>query len=160
MALPGLDLALATHPVLLVLAGVTGMLGAASIDLGPFAPVEQAALAEVVPAAGRNLAFGRYSMSGGLFNAAGGLAATVAAGGGRAFFFLSALIRVAPAVLPLFLSARVEGATRASVFGALQVRAPFGVLARLSALFALDSFAGGCFANAVLAYWLYRRFAG
>ncbi len=158
MALTGLDLALATHPVLLVLAGVTGMLGAASIDLGPFAPVEQAALAEVVPAAGRNLAFGRYSMSGGLFNAAGGLAATVAAGGGRAFFFLYALIGVATAVLPLFLSARVESETRPSVFGALKDRATFGVLARLSALFALDSFAGGFVTNAVVAYWLHVRF--
>src|SRR5258708_37413214 len=138
MALPGLDLALATHPVLLVLAGVTGMLGAASIALGPFAPVDQAALAEVVPAAGRNLAFGRYSMSGGLFNAAGGLAATVAAGGGRAFFFVYALIGLATAVLPLFLSARVESETRASVFRALKDRATFRGLARPSRPFALD----------------------
>src|SRR5258708_35438187 len=117
MALPGLDLALATHPVLLVLAGVTGMLGAASIDLGPFAPVEQAALAEVVPAAGRNLAFGRYSMSGGLFNAAGGLAATVAAGGGRASFFFSAPCGGAPALPPLFLGAPRASRTRPPPFG-------------------------------------------
>jgi MFS family permease len=158
MALTGLDLALATDPVWLVLAGVTGMLGAASIDLGPFAPVEQAALAEVVAPAGRNLAFGRYSMSGGLFNAAGGLAATVATGGGRAFFFLYALIGLVTAVLPLFLSARVESDTRPSVFGALKDRATFGILARLSALFALDSFAGGFVANAVIAYWLHVRF--
>jgi MFS family permease len=158
MALTGLDLALATEPAWLVLAGVTGMLGAASVDLGPFAPVEQAALAEVVPPAGRNLAFGRYSMSGGLFNAAGGLAATAATGGGRAFFFLYALIGLVTAVLPLFLSARVESDTRPSVFGALKDRATFGILARLSALFALDSFAGGFVANAVIAYWLHVRF--
>jgi MFS family permease len=37
MALTGLDLALANQPALLVLAGITGMLGAASVDLGPFA---------------------------------------------------------------------------------------------------------------------------
>src|SRR5207245_2571082 len=45
MALTGLDLALASQPLLLVLAGLTGMLGAASVDLGPFASVEQAGLA-------------------------------------------------------------------------------------------------------------------
>ena len=71
MAVTGLDLALATEPALLVLAGVTGMLGAASVDLGPFAPLEQPALAEVVTPERRNLAFARYSLSGGLFNAAG-----------------------------------------------------------------------------------------
>jgi MFS family permease len=158
MALTGLDLALATDPVWLVLAGVTGMLGAASVDLGPFAPVEQAALAEVVAPAGRNLAFGRYSMSGGLFNAAGGLAATAATGGGRTFFFLYALIGFVTAALPLFLSGNVESDTRPSVFGALKHRATFGILARLAALFALDSFAGGFVANAVIAYWLHVRF--
>jgi MFS family permease len=158
MALTGLDLALASDPVWLVLAGVTGMLGAASVDLGPFAPLEQAALAEVVPPAGRNLAFGRYSMSGGLFNAAGGLAATAATGGGRTFFLFYALIGVVTAALPLLMSARVESHTRASVFGALKDRATLGILARLAALFALDSFAGGFVANAVIAYWLHVRF--
>jgi MFS family permease len=80
MALTGLDLALATQPAVLVAAGITGMLGAASVDLGPFASVEQAVLAEAVPPARRNVAFARYSLTGGLFNAAGGLAAALAAG--------------------------------------------------------------------------------
>jgi MFS family permease len=40
----------------------------------------------------------------------------------------------------------------------LKDRATFGVLARLSALFALDSFAGGFVTNAVVAYWLHVRF--
>lgn len=158
MALTGMDLALATQPALLVLAGVTGMLGAASVDLGPFAPVEQAALAEVVSPAGRNLAFGRYSMTGGLFNAAGGLAATAASGGGHTFFFLYAVIGVITAALPLFMSDRVEGDSPASLVGSLRNPATLGVIARLSALFALDSFAGGFVANAVIAYWLHVRF--
>ncbi len=158
MTITGLDLALATEPALLVLAGATGMLGAASVDLGPFAPIEQAALTEVVPPAGRNLAFGRYSMSGGLFNAAGGLAATAASGGGRTFFLLYALIGLVTAALPLLLSDRVESDARASVFRALKNQATLGILARLSALFALDSFAGGFVVNAVIAYWLHVRF--
>jgi len=154
MALTGLDLALSGQPVLLVLAGVTGMLGAASVDLGPFAAVEQAVLAEAVPQSARNVAFGRYSLTGGLFNAAGGLAAALATGGegGRAFFLLYAVIGVATAVLPLFMTTRVEVAAAPVAFGSWRP------LAGLAALFALDSLGGGFVANAVIAYWLHSRF--
>src|SRR5437899_12047143 len=74
----GAELALATSPVLLGIAAVTGMLGAASVDLGPFASIEQAALAESVEPGRRNLAFARYSLTGGLAAAAGGLLAGTA----------------------------------------------------------------------------------
>ncbi len=154
MALTGLDLALAGQPALLVAAGLTGMLGAASVDLGPFASVEQAVLAEAVPPAGRNIAFGRYSLTGGLFNAAGGLAAGAATGasGGRNFFLLYAAIGVVTAVLPFFMSPGVEAPGQAIAFG------KFRPLAGLAALFAVDSFGGGFVANAVIAYWLHVRF--
>jgi MFS family permease len=155
MALTGLDLALAGSTPLLVIAGLTGMLGAASVDLGPFASVEQAVLAEAVTPTARNVAFGRYSLIGGLFNAAGGLAATAASGtsGGRNFFLLYAAIGVVTGVLPFFMSARVEAPGQAVAFGR------FRPLAGLAALFALDSFGGGFVANAVIAYWLHVRFA-
>ena len=154
MALTGLDLSMATRPELLVVAGLTGMLGAASVDLGPFASVEQAVLAEAVPPAARNVAFGRYSLTGGLFNAAGGLAAALATGvaGGRAFFLIYAVIGLITAVLPIFMSSRVEAPGPAIAFGR------FRPLAGLAALFALDSLGGGFVANAVIAYWLHVRF--
>lgn len=154
MALTGMDLALADQPALLVIAGLTGMLGAASIDLGPFASVEQAMLAEAVAPGARNVAFGRYSATGGLFNAAGGLAAALAtsAAGGRALFLLYAAIGVITAALPLFMSSRVEAPGQAVAFGRLRP------LAGLSALIALDSLGGGFVSNAVIAYWLHVRF--
>jgi Major Facilitator Superfamily. len=154
MTLTGLDLALATEPALLVAAGLTGMLGAASVDLGPFASVEQAVLAEAVPPQGRNVAFARYSLTGGFFNAAGGLAAAVATGPARtqAFFLLYAGIGLATAVLPLFMTGQVEAPVAAPAFGS------FRPLAGLAALFALDSLGGGLVANAVIAYWLHVRF--
>lgn len=159
MALTGLDLSLATQPALLLIAGVTGMLGAASADLGPFAPLEQAALAEVVPAHRRNLAFGRYSLTGGLFGAGGGLAAAAAtASSGSAFFLLYAAIGLVTAVLPLFMSAGVEAELPAGLGGPMKDRATLRVLGALSALFALDSLAGGLVSNAVIAYWLHARF--
>jgi MFS family permease len=154
MALTGLDLAFADQPALLVAAGLTGMLGAASVDLGPFASVEQAMLAEAVPASGRNVAFGRYSLTAGLFNAAGGLAAALATtSGGRTLFFLMyAAIGLVTAALPVFMSGRVEAPGQAVAFGR------FRPLAGLAALFALDSLGGGFVANAVIAYWLHVRF--
>jgi MFS family permease len=154
MAATGLDLAVASQPVLLVAAGLTGMLGAASVDLGPFASVEQAVLAEAVPPSARNVAFGRYSLTGGLFNAAGGLAAALATGaeGGRNFFLLYAVIGVMTAVVPILMSSSVEAPGKAVAFG------KFRPLAGLAALIALDSFGGGFVANAVIAYWLHVRF--
>jgi MFS family permease len=155
MSLTGLDLALASYPALLVLAGLTGMLGAASVDLGPFASVEQAVLAEAVPPSARNVAFGRYSLTGGLFNAAGGLAAALATGGagGRIFFLLYAAIGVVTALLPLLMTSAVETPGPKVAFGR------FRPLAGLAALFALDSLGGGFVANSVIAYWLHVRFA-
>ena len=154
MAVTGLDLALANQPALLVVAGLTGMLGAASVDLGPFASVEQAVLAEAVPPSARNVAFGRYSLTAGLFNAAGGLAAALASGadGGTAFFLLYAAIGVVTAALPLLMSPQVEVSGRPVAFGS------FRPLAGLAALLALDSLGGGFVANAVIAYWLHVRF--
>lgn len=160
MALTGLDLALADQGVALVAAGLTGMLGVASVDLGPFASVEQAAVTEAVPANRRNLAFARYSLTAGLFNAAGGLAAAL--GGGEesmsAFFLLYAVIGLVTAVLPLFMSSRVESDLRAPAFGVLRNPQTRRVLGGLAALFALDSFAGGFVSNAVISYWLHVRF--
>ena len=151
MALAGLDLAYAREPVLLMLSGVTGMLGAASVDYGPFASVEQAVLAETVSAAGRNRAFGRYSLTGGLFNAAGGLSAALLTDT-RTYFLFYAGIGMVTAILPLFMSDAVEGRRAHAAFGA------FKPLAGLAALFALDSLGGGFVANAVIAYWLHVRF--
>lgn len=151
MVLTGLDLAIAYDPILLTLAGVTGMLGAASVDYGPFAAVEQAVLTETVPATGRNRAFGRYSLTGGLFNAAGGLSASVLSST-RLYFLVFAGIGIVTAIFPLLMSGAVEGEPAQPAFGS------FKPLAGLAALFALDSLGGGFVANAVIAYWLHVRF--
>ncbi len=159
MAVTGLDLALATQSSLLVLAGVTGMLGAGNLDLGPFAPIEQTAVAEVATPQQRNLAFGRYALIGGLFNAGGGLAAGFASAANlRVFFLLYAALGVATAFIPAFISRQAESDVRAPAFGALRRRETTRVLAGLAALFALDSFAGGFVVNAVISYWLHVRF--
>src|SRR5437870_12769981 len=106
MTIAGADLALATSPVLLGIAAVTGMLGAASVGLGPFASIEQAALAESVEPGRRNVAFARYSLTGGLAAAAGALLAGTATdlNGGRLLFAVYALIGLTTSVLAMLLS--------------------------------------------------------
>lgn len=159
MAATGLDLGLTSQPAWLVLSGATGMLGAASADLGPFAPLEQAALTEAVPAVRRNLAFGRYSLTGGLFNACGGLAAAAATVSTSAsFFLLYAAIGGVTAVLPLLMSERVETEDAEGLGGPLRDAMLLRTLSALAALFALDSLAGGFVSNAVIAYWFHARF--
>jgi MFS family permease len=147
MAFAGLDLALANSPLLL---------GAASVDLGPFASIEQAALAESVEPSRRNVAFARYSLTGGLAAAAGGLLAGTATdlNRGRLVFALYAVIGLSTAALALSLSPRAEAPVRAAALSAAQIR----TLAPLSALFAIDSLGGGLVVNAVIAYWLHVRF--
>jgi len=156
MTIAGADLVLANSPVLLAIAAATGMLGAASVDLGPFASIEQAALAESVEPRRRNVAFARYSLTGGLAAAGGGLLAGTATdlNRGRLLFALYALIGVLTAVLALLLSPRAEAPVRAAALTAAQIRA----LAPLSALFAIDALGGGLVVNAVIAYWLHVRF--
>ncbi len=154
MAISGFDVAFATHFWLLALAGTTGMLGASGTDNGPFLSVEQAVLTEASSASGRNRAFGRYSLTGALAGAAGGLLATVADDLARtqALYVLYAGLGLVTAALPVFLSPGVEGEPEARVFG--NIRPLIG----LSALFAVDSFGGGLIARSLIVYWLHIRF--
>ena len=156
MALTGLDLALATPHWLLLLAGVTGMLGAASVDLGPFAALEQAVLADAVAPRRRNVAFARYSLAAGLSAAAGSLVAGLAnsPGGLTEGFMVYSSIGLVCALTALGLSGAVETAQPTMTIR----RANFNTVGRLTALFALDSLGGGFVVQAVIAYWLHIRF--
>ncbi|HKV88870.1 MAG TPA: MFS transporter [Candidatus Dormibacteraeota bacterium] len=154
MAACGVVMVFATQYWLFVLAGLTGMLGVAGTDTGPFLAVEQAILTEATTAAGRNRAFGRYSLTGSLAAAGGGLLAAFGSDVPRtqALFGLYAAIGLAAALLALFLSPGVEGEARAPAFGNLRP------LIGLSALFGIDAFGGGLVARSLLAYWLHLKF--
>jgi MFS family permease len=154
MALCGFDLAFAQNIWLLLVAGATGMVGAASTDLGPFLPVEQAVLAQALDPAARNRAFARYSLTGGLAGAAGAFAAGLGTSLGRTemFFALFGVLGLVTAIVPLFLSAAIEGQRDQPVFGSIRP------LVGLSALFGLDSLGNGLVVNAVIVYWLHVRF--
>jgi len=154
MMICGIVLAFATSYWLFMLAALTGMLGVAGTDTGPFLSVEQAVLTDATTAAGRNRAFGRYSLTGALAGAAGGLLASFGSDVPRiqALFVLYAVIGLATAGLPLLLSPAIEGETGAPTFGNLKP------LIGLSALFGIDSFGSGLVARSILAYWLHLKF--
>jgi len=156
MAIAGADLTLATSPIVLGLAALTGMLGAANVDFGAYASIEQAVLAESTEPRRRNLAFARYSLTGGLAGAAGALTAGTATNldRGRMLFAGYAAIGLITAALALRLSPRAEAPIKSVALSSAQLRA----LTPLSALFAIDALGGGLVANAVIAYWLHVRF--
>src|SRR5919201_6814774 len=132
MALAGIDLALASAPALLALAAATGMLGAANVDFGAYASIEQAALAESVPPRSRTLAFARYSLTGGLAAAVGSFVAGSATNleRGQLLFAGYAIAGLITAALALMLSSRAEAPARGSAFSLSEIRS----LAPLSAL--------------------------
>ncbi len=155
MAVTGADLAVATQPVLLVLAGATGMLGASGTDIGPYLAIEQAALVDAVPDRRRNRAFGRYSLAGGLAAAAGGLVASFGTNPGRIqlLFLVFAALGITTAAISLFLSPAPTAPP-----GPIISRGSAKPLAGLAALFGVDALGGGLVLQTVIAYWLHVRF--
>jgi hypothetical protein len=132
------------------------MLGASGADLGPFLAIEQAALVDAVPDERRNRAFGRYSLTGGLAVAAGGLAASLGTSPARVemLFLLFAALGALTGVASLFLSPPVGTVSTGPIIS----RASAKPLAGLAALFGVDALGGGLVLQTVIVYWLHIRF--
>jgi len=171
MAGAGLVFAFSRDPWLLTIAAIVGVISPTGKEIGPFLSIEQAALTEIVPPARRTHVFAWYQVFASIASAVGALAGGVMAAWWQArghsaisayqiVLVLYAAAGVAIGVLFLRLSDRVEapavdaGVTRRA-FGLHRSR---GVVVKLSALFALDSFAGGFIVQSLLAYWFHLRF--
>ena len=172
MAASGAAFALTTKYPLLILASLTGTVGATSGEVGPFLSLEQAILPQTVPTARRNAAFGWYNTIGALTGAVGALFAGLPAllrvwlgweaePALRAMFVLYAAIGLAVLLIFTRLSSQVEVAPETGVAsggfprGGLH-RSRANVL-RLSALFGLDSLAGGFVVQSLIAFWFHLR---
>lgn len=156
---------------LLAAAATLGVLSPSGNEVGPFLPIEQAALAQELEPGRRTAALARYQLTGALATATGALA-----GGGvaealqragatpvasyRAVFWAYAAAGVGLAVLSLRLSARVEAGAGAPPPGAplLGLHRSRGVVLRLAALFSVDAFAGGFVVQSFVAWWFHERF--
>jgi predicted MFS family arabinose efflux permease len=166
MAAAGLVFGFTTRFWLLVLAGTIGVISPSGQEVGPFLPIEQAALSQVVPDRDRTDVFAWYTLAGSLATALGALAAGIAThalqaawspvDSYRAIVVAYAAIGVGLALLFRRLSPASEArATRTSIMGVHRSR---GVVLKLSALFALDSFGGGFVVQSLAAYWFSLRF--
>lgn len=174
MAAAGVAFLLTEQPALLILAAIIGVISPSGNEIGPFLSIEQAALAQLLPDQRRTQVLAWYNLAGSFTTALGALgggwlAHTLQAGGMPALEAYQivlagyALSGGLLAMLFLGLSPQVEAApsafpvTTRRVFG-LRHPESKATIASLSALFALDAFAGGFVVQSLLAYWFYLRF--
>jgi MFS family permease len=173
MLLGGLVFAVTSDFLLLLLAATVGVLSPSGNEVGPFLAIEQAALAEAVPAHQRTRAFAWYNLAGSFATAAGSLA-----GGAlvqsleshgvhplqsyRVVLYAYAAAGVLLALLFTRLSSTAEPAVpppdSVPARRLLGLHRSWGVVMKLSGLFALDAFAGGFVLQSVVAFWFHVRF--
>lgn len=159
MVAAGVTFALTRNFVVLLVAATIGVISPSGNEVGPFLPIEQAALAQVVPTERRTGVFAWYTLTGAFATALGSLGAGVLSQAVhyKGVIVLYAALGIVLAIAFTRLSTAAEvPARRASAF--LGVGRSRTVVLRLAALFALDSFAGGFVVQSFAAYWFYLRF--
>ena len=171
MLFAGALFAVTDRVALLLIAAIIGVISPSGYEVGPFLPVEQAALSQIAPDALRTQTFAWYNLVGSFATAAGALC-----GGGltqllqqvgvaslnsyRTVVVLYGVIGVLLALLFTRLSPLVEAVHSDNP----KTRSPFGlhrsrgVVLKLSTLFGLDAFAGGFVVQSLVAYWFHVRF--
>lgn len=168
MLLAGFAFAMTRDSTLLLLAAIFGVISPGGKEVGPFLSIEQAALAHVVDDESRTRVFAWYQLAGSFATALGALA-----GGGLASYaqswgatvltsyrlviVLYAAVGVGLLLLFSRLTPAVEVASvqpTTSRFGLVRSRR---VVLGLSALFAVDAFAGGFVMQSLVAYWFHVR---
>jgi MFS family permease len=172
MTFAGVVFAVAHNPWVLLIAGIVGVISPSGKEVGPFLAIEQAALSHVVPDKRRTAVFAWYALAGSLAAAAGALvggalfeilhrAGLAPLSGYRVLVFAYAGAGVLLAILFWRLTRAVEvdrAPGQGLVKSFLGLHESRGVVLRLSALFALDAFAGGFVMDSFLADWLHLRF--
>ena len=177
MAAAGIAFASTSRFWLLLIAGTIGVISPSGNEVGPFLSVEQAALSSVIPDRVRTEVFAWYTLAGSVATAMGALAAGAATSvlqqsGAMARADSYRTIVIVYAALGLLLAAlfsRLSSAAEPETRGERPpVRSTFAnlsglgrskdVVLKLSALFAIDAFAGGFVIQSFAAYWFYLRF--
>jgi len=177
MAGAGVAFASTSNLVFLVVAGTIGVISPSGNEVGPFLPIEQAALSQVVPNHTRTAVLAWYTLAGSFATATGSLCGGVlshllqrTAMTPLGSYRVVVLLYAALGVVLVFLFTRLSSAAEVSWPGAgpgapAAMKTLFGighsrdVVLKLSGLFALDSFAGGFVVQSFAAYWFYLRFA-
>ncbi|HXG96797.1 MAG TPA: MFS transporter [Gemmatimonadales bacterium] len=159
MAAAGGAFALTRNYLVLLVTATIGVISPSGNEVGPFLPIEQAALAQVVPSERRTGVFAWYTLTGAFATALGALGAGVLSQAVhyQGVIVLYAALGIVLAIAFTRLSTAAEApAGQGEAF--LGVGRSRSVVLRLAALFALDSFAGGFVVQSFAAYWFYLRF--
>jgi MFS family permease len=169
MLFAGIVFALTGNIVLLAVAAIIGVISPSGNEIGPFLSIEQAALAQIVPNDQRTRVFAWYNLVGSFATATGALVSGALAqflqvngfaplDSYRVIVIGYAAFGVLLAAFFTRLSYRVEvGAFNRTPLQPFGLHRSRGIVLKLSALFALDAFAGGFIVQSLLAYWFQIR---
>ncbi len=156
MAAAGTVFALTDWLPALLLAALTGTVSTDVVESGPFSSLEQAMLSHVAGDQDVTRLFGTYNT---VATLAGSLGALIALAGSSAHWLLAYPVAAAAGLL---CSARLSSAVEVGRELVEESRPPLhrsrGIVRRLSALFALDSFGGGFVPQTFIAYLFARRY--
>ena len=170
MAGAGIGFVLTREVVLLMAAAIIGVISPSGNEIGPFLSVEQASLTQLISNEKRTQFFAWYNLVGSFATATGALA------GGwlsqslqnngwtslesyRLVLMGYALGGFVLLLLFLNLTQAIEATTQPdTIKRVLGLHRSRKVVFKLSALFALDAFAGGLIVQSMFAYWFHVRF--
>jgi MFS family permease len=156
--------------ILLLFAAIIGVISPTGNEIGPFLSIEQATLSQLLPDKKRTSVFGWYNFAGLLATAFGalicGFLVTFLQQSGltplesyRVIFIGYIISGISLFMLFLGLSSTVEvKVTEPVIHSTLGLHQSKTVVAKLSALFVLDAFAGGFVVQTIVAYWFYLKF--
>jgi len=166
----GIVFILTNNMIVLMAAAIIGVISPSGNEIGPFLSIEQAGLAQLISNEQRTKIFAWYNMLGSFATATGALAggwlAQILQGNGWSQLDSYRLVLMGYAIggfilLVLFMgvSPAIE-VTRANteVKRTLGLHRSRKVVLKLSALFALDAFAGGLIVQSMIAYWFHVKF--
>jgi MFS family permease len=172
MMAAGVVFILTSNPLLLIIAAIVGVISPSGNEIGPFLPVEQAMLSQLVTKEQRTGVFAWYGLTGSLATAfgalAGGFLATLLQNRGMSTLDSYRIILLGYAIIGGILALVFTGLSKTcEVFPSAppaESRSRFGlhksqgVIFKLSLLFSLDAFAGGFVLQSFMAYWFHVRY--
>jgi MFS family permease len=169
VAVTGLAFALSGNLLLLTIAAIFGTLSPGGGEVGPSQPIELAALPQTVPDRVRTSIFAWYNLAGSFASALGALVAGLLAqtlqsvGSTPVASYRDVLgiyggLGVVLALLFSRLSSRIEASVAQPKKRRFGLHRSQAIVWKLSALFMVDSFAGGLVIQSFIAYWLVLRF--
>jgi MFS family permease len=173
MAAAGFVFASTNHFWVLVLTATIGVISPSGGEVGPFLAVEQAALSQAVERGRTTAVLAWYNLAGSLCTAMGALTSGALAQALQAqgmpllsayraivvgYGGLGLVLAVVASMLSPGVEIRPASADCASARAKLGLGRSRAVVLHLSALFALDAFAGGLVVQSLVAYWFHVRF--